>query len=138
MPRKGHSQDQVLNKLRQVEVAVASGKSVEQAVHGRTATTRASTGNSGMNWCSPTDGEPVMCAGMANLARMPVNCSIQKSTRNRLDRWPVFLVCQRGTPPSVSSAPNVPQKCRPGWLVFSRGSHRTASSGRGRDALSQS
>jgi hypothetical protein len=32
MPRKGHSQDQVLNKLRQVEVAVASGKSVEQAV----------------------------------------------------------------------------------------------------------
>ena len=32
MPRKGHSQDQVLNKLRQVEVAVAGGKSVGQAV----------------------------------------------------------------------------------------------------------
>ena len=34
MPGKGHSQDQVLNKLRQVEVAVASGKSVGKAVHG--------------------------------------------------------------------------------------------------------
>ena len=28
MPRKGHSPEQVLNKLRQVEVAVANGKSV--------------------------------------------------------------------------------------------------------------
>ncbi len=34
MPRKGHSPEQVLNKLRQVEVAVASGKSVGQAVRG--------------------------------------------------------------------------------------------------------
>ncbi len=32
MPRKGHSPEQVLNKLRQVEVAVASGKSVGAAV----------------------------------------------------------------------------------------------------------
>jgi transposase-like protein len=32
MPRKGHSPEQVLNKLRQVEVAVAGGKSVSQAV----------------------------------------------------------------------------------------------------------
>ena len=32
MPGKGHSPEQVLNKLRQVEVAVASGKSVGQAV----------------------------------------------------------------------------------------------------------
>jgi len=32
MPRKGHSPEQVLRKLRQVEVAVAGGKSVEQAV----------------------------------------------------------------------------------------------------------
>jgi putative transposase len=32
MPRKGHSPEQVLNKLRQVEVAVAVGKSVGQAV----------------------------------------------------------------------------------------------------------
>ena len=32
MPRKGHSPEQVLNKLRQVEVAVAGGKSVAQAV----------------------------------------------------------------------------------------------------------
>ena len=31
---KGHSPEQVLNKLRQVEVAVAGGKSVGQAVHG--------------------------------------------------------------------------------------------------------
>ena len=31
MPRKGHSPEQVLNKLRQVEVAVAGGKSVGQA-----------------------------------------------------------------------------------------------------------
>ena len=34
MPGKGHSPEQVLNKLRQVEVAVAGGKSVGQAVHG--------------------------------------------------------------------------------------------------------
>ena len=32
MPRKGDSPEQVLNKLRQVEVAVAGGKSVGQAV----------------------------------------------------------------------------------------------------------
>ena len=32
MPRKGHSPEQVLNKLRQVGVAVAGGKSVGQAV----------------------------------------------------------------------------------------------------------
>ena len=32
MPGKGHSPEQVLNKLRQVEVAVAGGKSVGQAV----------------------------------------------------------------------------------------------------------
>ena len=32
MQRKGHSPEQVLNKLRQVEVAVAGGKSVGQAV----------------------------------------------------------------------------------------------------------
>jgi transposase-like protein len=32
MPRKGHSPEQVLNKLRQVKVAVAGGKSVGQAV----------------------------------------------------------------------------------------------------------
>ena len=32
MPRKDHSPEQVLNKLRQVEVAVAGGKSVGQAV----------------------------------------------------------------------------------------------------------
>ena len=32
MPRKGHSPELVLNKLRQVEVAVAGGKSVGQAV----------------------------------------------------------------------------------------------------------
>ena len=34
MPRKGHSPEQVLRKLRQVEVAVAGGKSVGQAVRG--------------------------------------------------------------------------------------------------------
>ena len=34
MPGKGHSPGQVLNKLRQVEVAVAGGKSVGQAVRG--------------------------------------------------------------------------------------------------------
>ena len=33
MARKGHSPEQILNKLRQVEVAVADGKSVGQAVH---------------------------------------------------------------------------------------------------------
>ncbi len=32
MPRKGHNSEQILNKLRQVEVAVAGGKSVGQAV----------------------------------------------------------------------------------------------------------
>ena len=32
MPRKGRSPEQVLNKLRQVEVAVAGGKSVGQTV----------------------------------------------------------------------------------------------------------
>ncbi len=32
MPRKGHSPEQILNKLRQVEVAVANGKRVGQAV----------------------------------------------------------------------------------------------------------
>jgi len=32
MPRKGHTPEQILNKLRQVEVAVANGKSVAQAV----------------------------------------------------------------------------------------------------------
>ena len=32
MPGKGHSPEQVLNKLRQVEVAVAGGKSVGAAV----------------------------------------------------------------------------------------------------------
>ncbi len=49
MPRKGHSPEQILNKLRQVEVAVAGGKSVGQAVRGRTAITRVSTGSSGTN-----------------------------------------------------------------------------------------
>ena len=34
MPGKGHSPEQVLNKLRQVEVAVAGGKSVGKAVRG--------------------------------------------------------------------------------------------------------
>jgi transposase len=32
MPRKGHTPEQILNKLRQVEVAVANGKKVGQAV----------------------------------------------------------------------------------------------------------
>ena len=32
MPRKGHNSEQILNKLRQVEVAVAGGMSVGQAV----------------------------------------------------------------------------------------------------------
>ena len=32
MPRKGHSPEKILNKLRQVEVSVANGKSVGQAV----------------------------------------------------------------------------------------------------------
>jgi transposase-like protein len=31
MPRKGHTPEQSLNKLRQVEVAVANGKQVAQA-----------------------------------------------------------------------------------------------------------
>jgi endonuclease YncB( thermonuclease family) len=34
MPRKGHSLEQTLKKLQQVEVAVANGKSVGQAVRG--------------------------------------------------------------------------------------------------------
>ena len=34
MPIKRHSPEQILNKLRQVEVAVADGKSVGQAVRG--------------------------------------------------------------------------------------------------------
>ena len=34
MPRKGHSPEQILKKLQQVEVAVAGGKSVGQAVRG--------------------------------------------------------------------------------------------------------
>ena len=32
MPRKGHTPEQVLNELRQVDVGVANGKSVGQAV----------------------------------------------------------------------------------------------------------
>jgi|TARA_Y100000310_G_C20577406_1_gene761140 transposase-like protein len=32
MPRKGHSPEKILNKLRQVEVSVAKGTSVAQAV----------------------------------------------------------------------------------------------------------
>ena len=32
MPRKGHTPEQILSKLRQVDVAVANGKSVGQAV----------------------------------------------------------------------------------------------------------
>jgi transposase-like protein len=32
MPRKGHTPEQILNKLRQVEVAVANGQQVSQAV----------------------------------------------------------------------------------------------------------
>lgn len=32
MPRKGHSPENILNKLRQVEVSVANGKSVAQAI----------------------------------------------------------------------------------------------------------
>ena len=32
MPRKGHSPEKILNKLRQVEVTVAKGTSVAQAV----------------------------------------------------------------------------------------------------------
>ena len=32
MPRKGHSPEQILNKLCQVEVAVANGQNVSQAV----------------------------------------------------------------------------------------------------------
>jgi len=34
MPRRGFTPEQILNKLRQVEVAVANGKSVAQAVNG--------------------------------------------------------------------------------------------------------
>ena len=32
MPRKGHTPEQILNKLRQVEVAVSNGKQVAEAV----------------------------------------------------------------------------------------------------------
>ena len=32
MPRKGHTPEQILNKLRQVEVAVSNGKHVAEAV----------------------------------------------------------------------------------------------------------
>jgi putative transposase len=32
MPRRGHTPEQILNKLREVEVAVANGRSVSQAV----------------------------------------------------------------------------------------------------------
>ncbi len=32
MPRKGHSPEKILNKLRQVEVSVANGKSVAQKI----------------------------------------------------------------------------------------------------------
>ena len=32
MPRKGHTPEQILNKLRQADVAVANGKGVGQAV----------------------------------------------------------------------------------------------------------
>ena len=32
MPRKGHAPEQILNKLRQVEVAVSNGKQVAEAV----------------------------------------------------------------------------------------------------------
>ncbi len=32
MPRKGHSPEKILNKLRQVEVSVANGTSVAQAI----------------------------------------------------------------------------------------------------------
>ena len=49
MPREGHNPEQILNMLRQVEIAVANGENVGQAVHGRTSTTRASMENSGMN-----------------------------------------------------------------------------------------
>jgi hypothetical protein len=49
MPRKGHRPEQILNKLRQVEVAVANGKSVGQAAHGKTAITKTSIGSSGTN-----------------------------------------------------------------------------------------
>ena len=47
MPGKGHSPEQVLDKLRQVEVAVAGGKSVGQAVReiGVTATTPTTGGD---------------------------------------------------------------------------------------------
>jgi hypothetical protein len=43
--KKETQPEQILRKLRQVEVAVAGGKSVGQAVHGRTAIMRASTGS---------------------------------------------------------------------------------------------
>jgi hypothetical protein len=49
MPRRGHSPEQILNKMRQVEVSVANGKTVALSV-GRTDTPRASTGSSVMNF----------------------------------------------------------------------------------------
>ena len=44
MPGKGHSREQVLNKLRQVEVAVAGGKSVGQHYMGSASPTTLATG----------------------------------------------------------------------------------------------
>ena len=44
MPGKGHSPEQVLNKLRQVEVAVAGGKSVGRHYKGSASPTTLTTG----------------------------------------------------------------------------------------------
>ncbi len=44
MPGKGHSPEQVLNKLRQVEVAVAGGKSVGRQYVGSVSPTTLITG----------------------------------------------------------------------------------------------
>ena len=44
MPGKGHSPEQVLNKLRQVEVAVAGGKSVGRHYMGSASPTTLATG----------------------------------------------------------------------------------------------
>ncbi len=46
MPGKGHSPEQVLNKLRQVEVAVAGGKSVGRHYKGSASPTTLTTGGS--------------------------------------------------------------------------------------------
>ena len=51
MPGKGHNPEQVLNKLRQVEVAVAGGKSVGQGVREIGVTDTLITGGD----ASPTD-----------------------------------------------------------------------------------